>query len=143
MIEDSLGSFALRNENPMRVFHGTVQKLIYNHHDDLDGWVLQDGTLVHFPPHIGEELSEWIDVGDDVELTGELRKNRNGEQVIFPEQIQSQGWILEFEQKKPRPRDDDNRHAPKRSDKPVTNEEILRELKVIREILESWQNGVG
>ena len=42
---------------------GKINQLLYNHHDDVDGWRLQDGTLVHFPPHIGEQLGEWIDVG--------------------------------------------------------------------------------
>lgn len=119
-----------------------IEQLIYNHNDDLDGWRLIDGTLVHFPPHIGEQLSEWIDLGDEVSLEGESRGNRNGVEVVFPTYIESQGWSLSFEQKKPHPRKgfDAPSPPPKHEDERVSNEDIMRELVKLRRLIENRMN---
>jgi hypothetical protein len=108
-----------------------IEQLIYNHNDDLDGWQLLDGTLIHFPPHIGEQLAEWIDLGDEVSLKGESRVNRNGVEVVFPTYIESQGWSLSFDQKKSPP------PPPERDDAHVSNEDIMRELVKLRRLMEN------
>jgi hypothetical protein len=116
---------------------GTIAKLIYNHHDDVDGWQLHDGTLVHFPPHIGKELGEWISEGDKVALEGERHENRNGEEILFAKYVESQGWSLSFEQKVPDHRNQSVKHnSPKHSS--VSNEDIMRELFAIRQLIEAW-----
>ncbi len=118
---------------------GTIKKLIYNHHDDVDGWQLHDGTLVHFPPHIGEQLSEWIGEGDEVTLEGDRRSNRDGDEVIFPSYIESQGWSLTFDQKKPQQRKGpDDKHPPEHQGSQVSNEDIMRELMKLRRLMEAW-----
>ena len=118
---------------------GKINQLLYNHHDDVDGWRLQDGTLVHFPPHIGEQLGEWIDVGDEVTLDGERHTNRNGDEVLLPTYIESQGWSLSFDQKNPHDRKGPGDiHPPERHMPHVSNEEILRELIEIRRLIEAW-----
>ena len=117
----------------------TIKRLIYNHHDDVDGWQLHDGTLVHFPPHIGEQLGQWIGEGDEVALQGECHANRNGDEVLFPTYVESQGWSLTFDQKKPRHRNGlDDQHPPDHDAPPVTNEDIMRELSKIRRMIEAW-----
>ena len=118
---------------------GKIKKLIYNHHDDVDGWQLQNGTLVHFPPHIGEQLGEWIDVGDEVTLEGERHINRNGDEVLFPTYIECQGWSLTFDRRKAHDRKDPgDTHPPERHTPHVSNEDIMRELKKIRRLIEAW-----
>jgi hypothetical protein len=121
------------------MFHAKIKELLFNHHDDLDGWELQDGTMVHFPPHVGEQLGEWIGEGDEVYLEGETRTNRHGVEVLFPTYVESQGWSLTLEQSKPKPHkkhDDRHPHEPKSSH--VSNEQIMRELRAIRSLIEAW-----
>ena len=114
-----------------------IERLIYNHNDDLDGWRLVDGTLVHFPPHIGQQLAEWIGLGDEVSLEGESRVNRNGDEVVFANYIESQGWSLRFDQKKPPPRNpEDTAPPPEPFGHRVSNEDIMRELQKIRRLIE-------
>jgi len=121
------------------MLEGKIKKLLYNHHEDVDGWQLQDGTLVHFPPHIGKQLGEWIEVGDDVSLDGECHTNRNGDEVLFPTYIESQGWSLTFDQKKPHDRKDPgDKRSPERRMQPVSNKDIMLELKKIRRLIEAW-----
>lgn len=118
---------------------GRIKKLIYNDHGDADGWQLQDGTWVHFPPHIGEQLCEWIDVGDEVKLTGEYNTNRNGDEVFFPAYIESQGWSLTFDQKKPHGgKGSGAMHPPERQMPHISNEDIMRELKKIQRLIKAW-----
>ncbi len=116
-----------------------IEQLIYNHNDDLDGWQLLDGTLIHFPPHIGEQLAEWIDLGDEVSLEGESRVNRNGVEVVFPIYIESQGWSLSFDQKRPHPRkgSDALSPPPEHDAARVSNEDIMRELVKLRRLIEN------
>ncbi len=119
---------------------GNVKKLVYNHHDDVDGWQLDDGTFIHFPPHIGHELGEWIGEGDEVSVVGESFQNRNGETVLYPTYIESQGWSLTFEQKghrsaKPGQERPARRHEERSH---VTNEDIMHELLSIKKLIEAW-----
>jgi hypothetical protein len=121
------------------MFHAKIKELLFNHRDDVDGWRLQDGTLVHFPPHIGNELGEWIREGDVVYLDGDTRINRSGDKVIFPTYVESQGWSLAFEQGKPKPRKEHDEPQPDASATlQVTNEQIMHELKEIRRLIEAW-----
>ena len=118
-----------------------INKLIYNHHDDVDGWLLETGLLVHFPPHVGHELCKWIDVGDQVSLEGDSRTNRNGDKILFPTYIESQGWSLTFEQKKPH---DSKGPQDKLAERPngseITNADIMRELLEVKQLLKAWDH---
>ena len=38
------------------VAQGTVGQYLLNPHGEVDGLLLSDGTQVHFPPHMGDEL---------------------------------------------------------------------------------------
>ena len=121
------------------MIEGKVKKFIFNHHDDVDGWQLADGMLVHFPPHIGHELGEWIGEGDKVYLEGNHQLNRDGESVLFPTYVESQGWCIAFDQKRPRPPKDSWDESPeKQSETKVSNEDIKRELLHIRSMIEAW-----
>jgi hypothetical protein len=49
---------------------GTVARFLYNVHGDTDGFLLADGTQVHFPPHLSSELLKEVEVGDKVSVRG-------------------------------------------------------------------------
>ncbi|WP_428376551.1 hypothetical protein [Lichenicoccus sp.] len=51
-------------------FHGTVQQYDLTPRGDVDGVLLADGTEVHFPPHLGLQVTAAIRPGDAVTIRG-------------------------------------------------------------------------
>jgi hypothetical protein len=49
---------------------GTVQRFTLTPRGDLDGFVLADGTDVHFPPHLSAQLAAAVRPGDVVSVRG-------------------------------------------------------------------------
>jgi hypothetical protein len=49
---------------------GQVKQLLINAHGEADGFILSDGTEVHFPPHMGAEIEARIAPGDEVTIRG-------------------------------------------------------------------------
>lgn len=52
---------------------GTLAGWKRNHHGDLDGFYLDDGSEVHFPPHRADGIQEVVREGVRVEARGERR----------------------------------------------------------------------
>ncbi len=55
---------------------GTVSEWKRNHHGDLDGFHLEDGTEVRFPPHRASEIEGVVRHGSAVEVWGTRRGRR-------------------------------------------------------------------
>ena len=49
---------------------GKVSRLLVNPFGEVDGLLLDTGTLVTFPPHMGEQLTAAVKPGDRVEVKG-------------------------------------------------------------------------
>lgn len=49
---------------------GTATRLLINPFGDVDGVLLDSGTLITFPPHMGEALAAAIKVGDAISVKG-------------------------------------------------------------------------
>jgi hypothetical protein len=49
---------------------GMVSRFVINPEGDVDGFLLADGSLVHFPPHMGSQLVSVIHQGDAVRIAG-------------------------------------------------------------------------
>lgn len=49
---------------------GTVVQYLMNHHGDVDGLLLSDGTQVHFPPHMAKDLVSLVKPDDPVSVQG-------------------------------------------------------------------------
>jgi hypothetical protein len=49
---------------------GTVSRFVINPEGDVDGLLLADGSLVHFPPHMGSQLLSVVHQGDAVRIAG-------------------------------------------------------------------------
>jgi hypothetical protein len=49
---------------------GKVSRLLVNPFGEVDGLLLDTGTLVTFPPHMGEQLAAAVKPGDQVEVKG-------------------------------------------------------------------------
>ncbi len=128
-------------DEPRMNAEGTVRELTANRHGDMDGFVLEDGTLVKFPPHQSRALQEFVSVGDRVSVAGRRHETPAGDIHLHADLITlaSTGKTLE--------RDESHHHRrPPRSGKirqqdegpgPEGHEEILRELREIRQLLES------
>ncbi len=54
----------------MPSLHGKVARYDLTPHGDVDGLILQDGTEVHFPPHLGTQMVALVRPGDDVTVHG-------------------------------------------------------------------------
>jgi hypothetical protein len=50
--------------------NGVVQRYVINPEGDVDGLLLADNALVHFPPHLGTEVTAAVVPGDSVTVTG-------------------------------------------------------------------------
>lgn len=48
----------------------TVVQYLMNHHGDVDGLLLSDGTQVHLPPHMAKDLVAFIKPSDSVTVQG-------------------------------------------------------------------------
>lgn len=55
---------------------GTVMRWKANHHGDADGFYLEDGSEVGFPPHRASQVKAVIREGTDVEAVGDWRGER-------------------------------------------------------------------
>jgi len=49
---------------------GQVKQLLINAHGEADGFILSDGTEVHFPPHMGAEIEARVVLGDEISVRG-------------------------------------------------------------------------
>ncbi|WP_035512869.1 hypothetical protein [Paraburkholderia nodosa] len=75
------------------VAQGLVRRFTINPEGDVDGFLLDDGTLVSFPPHMGTQLVEFVQPGDRVVVDGlrdssgdikaqQIRNARTGQQLV-------------------------------------------------------------
>jgi hypothetical protein len=55
---------------------GTVARFLTNPDGDVDGFMTDDGTLVHFPPHMSAQLTSAVRRGDLVQVSG--RRDEGG-----------------------------------------------------------------
>jgi hypothetical protein len=49
---------------------GTVRRFLINPHGEVDALQLNDGTIVKFPPHMGQELTAAVKAADAVSVRG-------------------------------------------------------------------------
>ena len=56
--------------NAAPVATGAVRRFLINPHGEVDALLLADGTVVKFPPHMGQELTTAVKVNDTVSVRG-------------------------------------------------------------------------
>jgi hypothetical protein len=72
---------------------GTISQFTINPEGDVDGFILADGALVHFPPHMGLQLVSLVHRGDTVRIVGlrdgtgnvraeQITNGRTGQQLL-------------------------------------------------------------
>lgn len=138
-------------EGPPMEATGVVKKLSVNPHDDVDGFTLDDGTIVKFPPHQGSELAAIISIDAEVKVTGRRHETPQGDVHLHADRVTvaATGNSLERDEPRDRPlpppphaRGPHDR-GPQGGDvgPAAPHEEILRELREIRFLLEERRDG--
>ncbi|MGA2129417.1 MAG: hypothetical protein ABSG76_25070 [Xanthobacteraceae bacterium] len=61
---------AIYDAQQLPVTKGSVAQYSLTPRGDVDGVILQDGTQVHLPPHLGGQIVQAIKVGDSVTIRG-------------------------------------------------------------------------
>ncbi|WP_027820300.1 hypothetical protein [Paraburkholderia bannensis] len=61
---------------PVETAQGKVARFLTNPDGDVDGFMTDDGTLVHFPPHMSAQLTAAVRRGDLVQVSG--RRDEGG-----------------------------------------------------------------
>lgn len=84
-----------------RTVSGRVDRLLRNPHDDVDGFLLDSGDEVHFPPHLGEDVLALIRVGDRVAVTGTREPRPRGEEVFEASRIVQGKDAIDIERPRP------------------------------------------
>jgi len=125
------------HEKPMNA-HGKVKELIRNPKEDVDGLRLEDGTEVKFPPHLGKQLEELVKPGEEVRVEGRRHETPKGDVHLHADRIVAVATDKEVVRDKPHGppghgKDGPGPHGPKPG---ATNDDLLRELKAIRKLLE-------
>ncbi len=80
---------------------GTVELFLLNPHGESDGLVMDDGTEVHFPPHLSTKVHKAIKVGDIVKVRGV--RPREGD-VLAAISLQGDGGKLILDEGPPEPK---------------------------------------
>src|SRR5258708_18070410 len=60
---------------------GTIRVIRRNPHGDIDGVILEDGTLLHFPPHAGKQFAKLIREGQVLAAVGLGTANDLGQNI--------------------------------------------------------------
>lgn len=61
---------ALPPVEPRSAIDGTVVQYLMNHHGEVDGLLLSDGTQVHLPPHMAKDVVSTVKPNDTVTVQG-------------------------------------------------------------------------
>lgn len=107
---------------------GRVKTFVKNDHDDIDGITLENGSSIHFPPHMSDAVTKLVQVGDLIEVHGHDKTLKHGEKVFEAERIGKDRESVEI--KPPRPPRGGPRgpKGPRESEEPMTVTATVREF---------------
>lgn len=71
--------------------HGLISQWTVNLHGDVDGFRLDTGFIVRFPPHHGNDVAEIVEDGAPVTVVGSWHVTPHGEEHISASSIESSG----------------------------------------------------
>jgi hypothetical protein len=72
---------AQRGED-LETVRGTVERLTTAPKGEVDGAKLDDGTVVHWPPHLERRFTAIVAKGDRIEAAGRLETTPRGDKVL-------------------------------------------------------------
>jgi hypothetical protein len=122
------------DEIPMNAT-GKVEAFHENKAGDIDGFRFAGHAVeVRFPPHLSEQVRELIKEGQSATVKGRRHETPKGEIHLHAEEILANEKSITVE--RPTLKHDDPKHdGPKHAEGP--HQEIMRELREIRQLIES------
>jgi len=130
---------AKKPEPPMSA-RGKITSLQENQHGDVDGLVIDEETEVKFPPHMGLSVLASVQVGSEVVVDGRRHETPKGEIHLHADKIASGDTVIEIERPEPKPHDEKEAGKGMHKQGKEPHEQIVDELRKIRELLESQGN---
>lgn len=76
-----------RRDGPPRTVQGTVERMTTAPKGEIDGAVLDDGTVLHWPPHLEDRFADIVARGDRIKATGFEETGRKGEERFEVEMV--------------------------------------------------------
>ena len=67
------------SEAESRTMTGTVRSFTTAPKGEIDGAVLDDGTVIHWPPHLADRFKDVVTKGDRVKATGRMETGPEGD----------------------------------------------------------------
>ncbi|MFN6526952.1 hypothetical protein [Nostoc sp. ChiSLP03a] len=58
---------------------GTAQNWLVGHRGEINGVIISNGTIVKFPPHVGEQLTSMANIKNTIQANGFGTRNRYGQ----------------------------------------------------------------
>ena len=74
--------FGPENGDDARTVKGTVKEFTTAPKGEVDGLILSDGTLVHWPPHLADRFTKIVAKGDRVSATGYTETGPKGDSKL-------------------------------------------------------------
>lgn len=118
-----------RRRGPARTLEGTIERFTTAPKGETDGAVLDDGTVLHWPPHLADSFAGIIGKGDRVKATGFEETTPKGDEHFELESLTNLDTNKSFENDEAAlPRRDDPRPKPRaeRDDRESRSERIRR-----------------
>lgn len=73
------GELRAQNRADSITARGTIERMTTAPKGEIDGAVLDDGTWIHWPPHLEDRFTSVVDTGDRVEATGRMETGKKGD----------------------------------------------------------------
>ncbi len=118
---------------------GRIVSFHQNKHGDIDGFDLDEDTIVRFPPHLGALVTSQLKLGTKVDVQGRRHRTSHGEIHLHAESLRIRGKRIQLRDSSERediaedrpPRPDENDWMTKQQ-----ADQMIDELRKIRLLLE-------
>ena len=85
------------DQRDVKTVQGKVESFSTAPRGEVDGAVLDDGTAIHWPPHLGDRISSMVAKGDRVRATGWMETGPRGDTHLEIEAIKNLGTKASFD----------------------------------------------
>ncbi len=76
---------------------GRASTWTYNHHGHVDGFMLDTGSNVRFPPHLADQVMDIVQIGDEVHVHGIQHTPPDGDTHIDALYIEAPDQAIEID----------------------------------------------
>jgi hypothetical protein len=118
----------LKMETTSETISGRVKSFLKNDKGDTDGISMENGAVVHFPPHMSTSITKLVTVGDRIEVRGHEQTLPKGEVVVEAERVEKGGQTIDIAPPRP-PRGPKPPSGPRHEfEKPMSAKGTIKEF---------------